>query len=141
MNKPYYSYESGGHRVMADDEVGRYTIADCMDEATARKVAKLLSYEDIDEILKSHDWEQSEAVRLGERVKELEDVIRRVASQLNPEIYPITIDILYKALAGKEPANCKECDGKGWNYIGYGLPPEQELCADCHGTGKESSSG
>lgn len=37
--KAYYSYENGGHRVMADDEIGRYTIADCDNEATAVHIA------------------------------------------------------------------------------------------------------
>ena len=59
--KTYYSYENGGHRVMADDDDGRYTVADCMDETTARHVSFILNHEDIEQILQSHTEEQDMA--------------------------------------------------------------------------------
>lgn len=85
MSKSYYVDKDDGYKVMERNEDGVWFIADCYSMAIARKIVKMLPYYDtIDEILKSHDWEQSEAIRLGERVKLLEDVIARLVANARP---------------------------------------------------------
>ena len=110
--KTYYSFENGGHRVMADDEEGRYTIADCMDEATARSIAFMLNYEDIEQILQSHTEEQEMALKTEAKVKELEEMLLREhkkfideASEFGWKAHQKHAHLCHvcKALAGKEP--------------------------------------
>ncbi len=67
---------------MADDEEGRYTVADCMDETTARQVSFILNHEDIEQILQSHTEEQDRADKAEERVKELEKMNKKITEEL-----------------------------------------------------------
>ena len=59
---------------MADDDEGRYTVADCMDETTARSIAFILNYECIEQILQSHTEEQDRADKAEGLVMHLEKI-------------------------------------------------------------------